>query len=84
MDGWLIVLLMIGLAVLALRLWTGPAPHGSRDHHPEGPPLADEPLWTADALARLGTPETVADLVAQGRADELRGLGYRGELPPEK
>ena len=34
-------------------------------------------------MARLGTPETVADLAAQGRADELRGLGYGGELPPE-
>jgi len=35
-------------------------------------------------LARPGTPKTAADLVAQGRTDELRGLGYPGEFPPEK
>lgn len=44
-------------------------------------PLDEVELWTPDALARLGTPDAVADLVAQGRADELRGLGYEGELP---
>ena len=35
----------------------------------------------AETLARLGSPDTVAQLVAQGRGDELRGLGFSGELP---
>ena len=84
MDPWLIGLLAAGAALLALRLWTGPAPKTSRKPTAEPETSGEEPLWTPDALARLGTPETVADLVAQGRADELRGLGYQGELPPQE
>ena len=38
----------------------------------------------AETLARLGTPDTVAELVAQGRGDELRGLGYSGDVPPDE
>ena len=71
---------IFALAVLA-GLLAPRKPGVRRDQAP--PPPQEEELWTADALARLGTPETVADLVAQGRADELRGLGYSGELPPE-
>jgi len=81
MDWWLIALLGGGVALLALRLWAGPAPKAPPSPVIEQDGGAQEPLWTPAALARLGTQETIADLVAQGRADELRGLGYRGDLP---
>ena len=80
MNFWVIAGSVFAVAVLA-----GTAaprkPAAKRDPSPLPP--QEEDRWTADALARLGTPETVTDLVAQGRADELRGLGYSGELPPE-
>lgn len=84
MDWWLIALLGGGVTLLALRLWAGPAPKAPRPPIAERETGGEEQLWTPDALARLGTPETVADLVAQGRADELRGLGYQGELPTQE
>ena len=81
MALWLILAVLVVGAVIGGILMPGsPAP--KRDS-PIAPPEDDDALWTPDALARLGTPETVTDLVAQGRADELRGLGYEGELPPE-
>ena len=80
MGFWAIAALIFGGALLAG--FAAPRRPGSKP--PVAPPNSDEKeLWTPDALARLGTPDTVADLVAQGRADELRGLGYDGELPPE-
>ena len=81
MDWWLIAPFAGSGLLLALRLWAGPAPVKPRAPPADAPPLEDEELWTAEALARLGTEATVADLVAQGRAEELRGLGYRGDLP---
>ncbi|GGD85255.1 hypothetical protein GCM10011515_01180 [Tsuneonella deserti] len=80
MNFWLIAGSIFALALLA-GLAAPRKPAAKRD--PPSPPPQEEDLWTADALARLGTPETVADLVAQGREEELRGLGYAGELPPE-
>lgn len=83
----MVALLVAATAVLALRLWAGPAPARPRaaDSEPAVDLASSEPpdLWTPDALARLGTPDTVADLVAQGRADELYGLGYRGDVSPQ-
>ena len=75
------------MVLLLLRLWAGPAPARPADSRrptiePDAP--ADEPLWTAEALQKYGTPETAADLNEQGRADELRGLGYRGDVPSEE
>jgi hypothetical protein len=81
MGFWPIAALVFGAALLAGL--AAPRKPAARRDPPPAPTPEEEELWTADALARLGTPETVADLVAQGRADELRGLGYSGELPPE-
>ncbi len=78
--------MMIGALalLLVLRLWLGPSP----PRHADSPPPTQLPdagqgdeLWTVDALQKYGTPETAADLYEQGRADELHGLGYRGEIP---
>jgi hypothetical protein len=82
MAVWLIIAVSVVCALIAgMMSPRSPAP---KRQEPGIPPEEDEALWTPDALARLGTPDTVADLVAQGRADELRGLGYQGELPPER
>ena len=86
MDWFIVALLAVLPVLLALRLWLGPpqpkeppAPvHPQTDFDGEEP----EP-WTAEALAQRGTETSVADLAAQGRADELRGLGYRGDIPGE-
>ena len=80
MGFWPTVALIFGGALLAG--FAMPRKRPPRRAEPPASPQEEE-FWTPDALARLGTPETVADLVAQGRADELRGLGYSGELPPE-
>ena len=86
MDWWMWALLAIGGALLALRLWLGPGDAHSSDaafDHCDAV-FEDEPqLWTAEALARYGTETSVADLAAQGRAEELRGLGYEGDIPGE-
>jgi hypothetical protein len=79
---WLILAVLVAGAVIAGVL--APRSPAPKREAPNAPTVDDEALWTPDALARLGTPETVADLVAQGRGDELRGLGYDGELPPEE
>ncbi len=83
--------LLIGAAVLflLLRLWAGPVPPRPADSHQqaidgEPEPADDDPLWTPEALQKYGTPEMAEQLYEQGRADELRGLGYRGDLPPEE
>ena len=96
MDWWLIIVLLGGTALIALRLWVGPPHDDAADlawleddaaHldayaadedilHPREPEL-----WEAEALARWGTETTVEQLIAEGRADELRGLGYTGDLP---
>ena len=82
MALWLILaVLVVGAVIAGILSPRSPAP---KRESSIVPPDEDEALWTADALARLGTPDTVADLAAQGRADELRGLGYEGELPPER
>ena len=82
MTLWLIIaVLVVGAVIAGLLMPRSPAP---KREAPVVPPEEVEALWTPDALARLGTPETVADLIAQGRAEELRGLGYQGELPPER
>jgi hypothetical protein len=81
MALWLILAVLLVGAVVAGILSPGrPLP---KREMPMADPGEDEAPWAPDALARLGTPETVADLVAQGRADELRGLGYEGDLPPK-
>lgn len=82
MDGWMIGIIAAGLVLLCLRLWAGPGRRKPRARKAEVAP-ADEPdeLWTVEALARLGTETSVADLTAQGRADELRGLGFQGDIP---
>lgn len=80
MGFWPIAALIFGGALVA-GLATPRRPANKRPALPER--QDEEELWTPDALARLGTPETVAELVAQGRGDELRGLGYSGELPPD-
>ena len=92
MDWWLIVIFVGGMMLLALRLWAGPANGSNADfshddgsifedvHEPE--PWEPEP-WEAEALARYGTETSIEQLVSEGRADELRGLGYKGELPGE-
>jgi hypothetical protein len=81
MGFWAIAVLVFGGALL-VGLAT-PRRASRRPDAADVPPPEEE-LWTADALARLGTPGTVADLFAQGRGDELRGLGYEGDLPPER
>ena len=87
MDWWLIVILVGGTILLALRLWAGPANGSNADFsHDDGSLFEDvhepEP-WEAEALARYGTETSIEQLIAEGRADELRGLGYEGELPGE-
>ena len=93
MDWWLIGLLMSGAALIAVRLWVGPAPdndawledetdHPLTDLGEAGPLDPREPeLWEVEALARWGTETTVEQLIIEGRTDELRGLGYAGDLP---
>ena len=81
MATWLIIAVLVVAGVIAGIL--SPRTPPAKREEPTAPLEEEEALWTPDALARLGTPETVADLVAHGRADELRGLGYQGELPPE-
>lgn len=78
--GWLVgIAALVGVSV-AIGLVS---PRRTKRRGAAQEPVADdrEALWTSDALARLGTPETVADLVAQDRADELRALGYEGDIP---
>ena len=87
MDWWLIALLAGGGVLLALRLWLGPVeekappPHALEELDPG--PLHEPAPWEAEALARYGTETSVDQLIAEGRADALRGLGYEGELPEE-
>ena len=87
MDWWLIALLVVGMALFVLRLWLGPAeeePRPARDFDAGDPAVPGDPEpWEAEALARYGTETSVDQLIAEGRADELRGLGYEGELPEE-
>lgn len=80
---WILVLFAVAIVIAAIL---APSPSkaagrsqgdDTRDHEFDGTPVDPE------TLGRLGTPETVAELVAQGRADELRELGYRGDFPPE-
>ena len=87
MDGWLIIVLLGGGILLGLRLWLGPA-----DDAPAGLDPAEESFsnehyepepWEAEALVRYGTETSIDQLVSEGRADELRGLGYDGDLPEE-
>ena len=82
---WLMWTLAIGGGLLfALRLWLGPADSPQADCD-QGDFLEErEDMWTAEALANYGTDTTVADLAAQGRADELRGLGYVGDITGER
>jgi hypothetical protein len=81
MGFWAIAALIFGGALVASLV--SPREATTRRAPPPAAPDEEE-LWTPDALARLGTPDTVADLVAEGRADELRGLGYTGDLPKGK
>ena len=84
MDWWLITLLVGGGILLGLRLWLGPADEAPPALETELEPRLDEPEpWEADALARYGTDTSIDQLLSEGRADELRGLGYQGELPEE-
>ena len=73
--------------LVALRLWLGPAedmalPSEERDEPAASWSNEPEP-WEAEYLARYGTETSIEELIEEGRADELRGLGYRGELPEE-
>ncbi|NTZ43373.1 hypothetical protein G7A66_09815 [Altererythrobacter sp. SALINAS58] len=74
-----------GVLLLILRLWVGPpdrtGARPARRRLPQDDRNApgDEPdLWTVEAVQRYGTPDTAADLASEGRAGELRGLGYDG------
>ena len=87
MDWPIIILLAGGAILLILRAWAGPArPDDTATRatfeEPEEPEPEPEP-WEADYLARYGTETSIDDLVAQGRAEDLRGLGYDGDLPGE-
>ena len=83
MDGWITGLMIAGGVLLVLRLAVGPS-RPKRRAAPLPSDIPEEPeLWTAEALARHGTETSVADFAAQGRGDELRGLGYRGDIPDE-
>ena len=82
MDWWLVTLLLGGGILLGLRSWLGPADEALPSLDAEEEPWLGEPEpWEADALARYETETSVDQLIAEGRADELRGLGYEGELP---
>ena len=74
--------LVAGLATPRPKVAKRPEQVSEADNEPDyeldGSPVDSE------MLARLGTPETVAELVAQGHGDELRGLGYQGQLPPRQ
>ena len=84
MDWWLITLLVGGGILLGLRLWLGPADEKLPSVDAAEEPWLDEPEpWEAEALARYGTETSIDQLIAEGRADELRGLGYQGDLPEE-
>lgn len=74
-----------GVLLLILRLWVGPPdrtvarPARRRLPQDDRYAFSDEPeLWTVQAMQRYGTPGTAADLASEGRAEELRGLGYDG------
>ena len=81
---WFLALLVI-VAVILASVASPPAKNGPPPERDDALPyeLDGGPI-DAGTLARLGTPDTVAELVDQGRGDELRGLGYDGELPPER
>ena len=84
MDWWLITLLVGGGLLLGLRVWLGPADAAPPTLDAAEEPRLDEPEpWEAEALARYGTETSIDQLIAEGRADELRGLGYKGDLPDE-
>ena len=86
MDWLTWTLLIGGGALLALRLWLGPAespPSEHPEHDLDEFRETEGEYWTAEHLARYGTETSIADLAAQGRADELRGLGYEGDIPGE-
>ena len=82
MDWWLIILLGGGGALWILRLWLGPAEIAGPETDMKDRHLPEEPeFWEVEALSRYGTETSVEQLVQEGRADELRGLGYEGDLP---
>ena len=84
MDWWLITLLVGGGILLGLRLWLRPADAAPPTLDAAEEPWLDEPEpWEVEALARYGTETSIDQLIAEGRADELRGLGYQGDLPEE-
>jgi len=80
---WILVLFAVAIVIAAI-LAPPPSTTAGRSQGDDasGQEFDGTPV-DPETLGRLGTPETVAELVAQGRADELRGLGYRGDLPPE-
>lgn len=80
---WIFIGLMLALLLLAIVAKPAASPAKQRRIVPVPAPDGEDPLDLLDrdapeALARYGTPETAAWLEAQGRGDELRGLGYRG------
>ena len=81
MDTLPIIMIVAGVMLIVLRIWLGPNTPSATAAVPPSPELADPELWSAEALAEHGTSDTVAELAAQGRADELRGLGYEGDIP---
>ena len=88
---WFWIAMAVAAFFLGVHIVYGSPPRSDRrtaakPDHPgqdDWQPPAEPELWTAEAVAKLGTEETVADLVAQGRTDELRGLGYQGDLPKD-
>jgi len=70
-----------GLAALTAAAFAPAQKRRARPPRPSEP--AEDPLDllardAPEALLRYGTSDTARYLDEQGRADELRGLGYRG------
>jgi hypothetical protein len=72
----LFAILVMGAIGVAMSASPRATPQPERDRDSPEALVRRDP---AQALARYGTPADAERLVAEGRGDELRGLGWTGE-----